>query len=55
MVYKLFDKKSSGANASNCAIKCRILPNQRPSHLTTRQLAYKLHRSMIRKFEKGKE
>ena len=39
MVYNFFDKKISG-----CAIKSKIMPNQ--------QLVEKLHKSIIRKFEK---
>ena len=39
MVYKLFDKKSSGGS-----IKCEMLPNQ--------QLFEKLHKTIIKKKEK---
>ena len=45
MVYKFSDKTSSGANtlggavtrANKSAIKSKIMPNQRPSNLATRQ------------------
>ena len=46
MVYKFFDKKSSGANISRGAIKTKIMSKQ--------QLANKLHKPIIRKFEKRK-
>ena len=42
MVYKFFDKKSSGANTLGSA----IMQNQ--------QLAEELHKSIVRKFEKRK-
>ena len=41
MVYKFFDKKSSGG-----VVKIEIMPNQ--------QLAEELHKPIVRKFEKRK-
>ena len=46
MVYKIFDKKSSGG-----AVKSKITPNQRPLDLASRPLTKELHRPIIRKFE----
>ena len=47
MIYELFDKKSSGSNASGGAIKSEIMSNQ--------QLAEELHKLIIRTFKKRKE
>ena len=47
MVYKSFDKKSSGCSvtrADKLAIKSEIMSNQ--------QLAEELHKTIVRKFEK---
>ena len=44
MVYKVFDKKSFGANISRGAVKTKIKLKQ--------QLAKELHKPIIRKFEK---
>ena len=44
MVYKFFDKKSSGSS-----VKSKLMLNQQPF-----DLAEKLHKSIIRKFEKCK-
>ena len=49
MVYKFFNKKTSV-----CSIKNKNLSDQRPSDLTTRQLAEKLHKPIIKKFNKRK-
>ena len=46
MVYKFFDKKSSGANISGGAVKIKIMAKQ--------QLAKELNKPIIRKFEKKK-
>ena len=47
MVYILFDKKLEGADKnSGSAIKSKIMSNQ--------QLAYELHKLIIRKFKKWK-
>ena len=46
MVYKVFDKKSFGANISRGAVKTKIKLKQ--------QLAKELHKPIIRKFEKRK-
>ena len=46
MVYKFFDKRSSGSNTSGGAVKSEILPNQ--------ELAEELHKRFNRKFEKWK-
>ena len=46
MVYKFFDKKSSGGNTSSGAIKSEFMSNQ--------QLAEELHKPILRKFEKRK-
>ena len=49
MVYKFLNKKSSGGD-----IKNENLSDQRSSDLVTRQLAEKLHKPIIRKFNKRK-
>ena len=46
MVYKFFDKKSSGSNTFDAAIEIKIISNQ--------QVAETLHEPIIRKFEKQK-
>ena len=46
MIYKFFDKKSSGVNVSGGAIKTEIMSNQ--------QLAEELHKPFIRKFKTRK-
>ena len=46
MVYKFFDKQTSGANTSGGAVKSEIMSNQ--------ELSEELHKPIIRKFEKRK-
>ena len=41
MVHKFFDKKSSGANTSDCTIESEIVSNQK--------LAEELHKPVVRK------
>ena len=48
MVYKCFDKKSTGSDIDNNNNK--IKQNQRPLDLDALQLAEKLHKPSIRKF-----
>ena len=45
LVYKYFDEKIAGADTSGGAIRNKILSNQ--------ELAKKLHKPIIRKFEKS--
>ena len=49
MIYRCFDKKSSGG-----AIKNQIKSHQRLSDLAMRQLAKELNKSIITKFKKEK-
>ena len=49
MVYKFYDKKTSGSGIEN-----ENISNQRPLELATRELAEKSHKPNIRKFEKRK-
>ena len=49
MVYKFFDKKTSGNGANN-----KIKQNQRPLDLVTQELAEELRKPIIRKFKKGR-
>ena len=53
MVYKSFDKKSSGDNTSGGPIKSGIMPSNSPSDSgrLSQQLADAFHKSVIRKFE----
>ena len=64
-IYKFFDKKSAllaqsetlakqGKSASGGPFKSKIMPNQHPLDLATRQLAEELLKPIIRKFEKRK-
>ena len=49
IVYKRFHKKFSGSG-----VKRNFIPNQRPLDLATQELAAKLHKPIMRKFEKRK-
>ena len=54
MVYKFFDKKSTGSgivnNNNNNNNNNHIIQNQRPLDLAVLQLAKELHKPIIRKF-----
>ena len=54
MVYKVFDKTSSGSNTSVDAVKSEIMSKQCPLYLVTRELVEELHKPIIRKLEKQK-
>ena len=56
MVYKYFDKKSASLankSASSGAVKNERMSNQRLLDLATQELAERVHKPIIRKFEKG--
>ena len=55
MVYKYFDKKSTSLankSASDGAVKNERMSNQRLLDLATQELAERVHKPIIRKFEK---
>ena len=57
MGYRFLDKKSgllANKSASGGAVKIKIMSNKRPLDLVTQESAEKLHKPIIRKFEKRK-
>ena len=54
MVYKFFDKKSSGVNTSGGAVSRADKSAVKSEIMSKQELAEELHKTIIRKFEKRK-